>query len=63
VNHNFFALTAAGRSAYRRQVFADLRKEKKYLARKDAKPPRQSAAAESHTERTIISLRLCERKK
>jgi hypothetical protein len=39
-------------------VFAR-RKKKKRIARKDAKPQSQSAAAESHTERTIISLRLC----
>jgi hypothetical protein len=38
-------------------VFAR-RKKKKRIARKDAKPQSQSAAAESHTERTIISLRL-----
>jgi len=34
-------------------------RRKKNRARKAAKPQRQSAAAESHIERTTISLRLC----
>jgi len=36
-----------------------VRRKKKGIARKAAKTQRQSAAAESHIERTTISLRLC----
>jgi hypothetical protein len=35
------------------------KKKKKNKSRKAAKPQRQSASAESHIERTTISLRLC----
>ena len=43
---------------YGRQVFAR-KKRKKNRARKVGKAQSQSAAAESHSERTTISLRLC----
>jgi hypothetical protein len=48
MDHNFFAVLRLGE-----------KKKEKNKSRKVGKAQRQSASAESHIERTTISLRLC----